>query len=1224
MAGTMSEPTASPLTIRLLGPFAVRVNGLPLPRLRSRKGHWLLALLTLRQGCQVDRTWLAGTLWPDSSEPQAMHSLRVCLADLRQALGPEAGRLHSPTLHRLSLDLAGAEVDVVAFDQAIVQGDPEAQERAVALYRGPLLEGCAEAWAFQERLAREQAWLQALERLAAHCLATGEAGAAEGYLRRAVAADPLRESAQRALMRALAAGGNDAAALMTYRELRGLVHRELNAQPDPETQALFRQLREEAREKTVPGARCRVRGSTADLVSSEPGTRHLAPGTAPKARPEGTVTFLFTDIEGSVNLWEQYPEAMTHALACHDALLRQAIESHGGHVFKTVGEAFYAAFSTPPEAVVAALEAQRALVTEPWEETGPLRIRVALHTGVPQLRGGDYFGGPINRAARLLEAGHGGQVLLSAATQELVRDHLPDGVSLRDLGEHRFRDLIRAERVYQLVHPDLAAEFPPLRGLDAGRHNLPVQPTPLIGREREVTTLQEMLGRAEVRQVTLTGPGGTGKTRLALQVAADLLEEFGDGVFFVDLAPIRDPGLVASTVAQTLGVRETGERSLLESLKSHLREKQLLLVLDNFEQVLEAAPTVAELLGAAPRLKVLVTSRAVLRLRGEQEFPVPPLAGPDPRRLPPAEALSQYAAVELFIQRAVSARPEFTVTNENAPAVAAICHRLDGLPLAIELAATRVRLLTPQAMLARLESRLKLLTGGARDLPARQQTLRSAIAWSYDLLTEAERMLFRRLSVFVGGCTLEAAEAVCDEGDLQLPVLDGVTSLVDQSVLKQVEAEAAGGGGEPRFVMLETIREFGLEQLEASEEADAIRRQHARYFLRLAEEEEPGGNRSPLWHQWLDRMEAEQDNLRAALDGAAAAGEIETALRLAGAMWEFWKVQGHHNEGRQRLTELLARTEGERTAFRAKALDALARLAVEQGDHDAIGPLYTESLSIWRELGDKSGIATALLGLASFGGDAVQRRARFQECLTLHRSLPNLNALCYALYMFGWFCWQHGGPKEARQQFAEGLSIGRRSENAVMIAWGLFNLGESARLEGDREAAWALCTESLPHMRASRHMQGLAELLATLGVLAYDRGDTREAGAYFREALPLVHQIGLASEYAPMLRALAAVAATQGETLRAVRLLGAAASLPPACSLMVFRHRPVPCMVFRFHPLEPEDTLRSTRAGLSEEAYARAWAEGQAMTLEAAIRFALEDKVSSERANEGETDIRTQ
>jgi predicted ATPase/class 3 adenylate cyclase len=535
--------------------------------------------------------------------------------------------------------------------------------------------------------------------------------------------------------------------------------------------------------------------------------------------PTGTVTFLFTDIEGSTKLWEDDAPAMRAALARHDDVLRSAMGEHGGYVFKTVGDAFCATFTTAPDALEAALEAQRRLLSSEWKQTGPLRVRIALHTGAAEEREGDYFGPPLNRVARLLSAAHGGQVVLSLPTQELVRDQLPTGRSLRDLGERRLKDLFRPERIFQLLAPELPSEFPPLRSLDAYRNNLPLQPTPLIGREKEVAEVRERLSRTEVRLLTLTGAGGTGKTRLGLQAAAELTEYFEDGVFFISLAAIRDPQLVVPAMAGTPGVKEAGGQPLLESLEDYLGEKRMLLLVDNFEQVLEAAPVVTELLAAAPNLKVLATSRIPLGLYGEYEYSVPPLALPDPERPPPVE-------------RAQAAKADFSVTNENAPAVAEICVRLDGLPLAIEFAASRIKVLSPQKMLGRLGNRLKLLTGGARDLPERQRTLRSTIEWSYGLLAEGEKVLYGRLSVFAGGRTLEAIEAICDVGgDLPVDVLDGLASLVDKSLLKQEE----GVGREPRFVMLETIHEFAREKLEQSAEAEEIKRLHAQYFLTLAE-----------------------------------------------------------------------------------------------------------------------------------------------------------------------------------------------------------------------------------------------------------------------------------------------------------------------------------------------------------------------------------------------------
>jgi class 3 adenylate cyclase len=460
--------------------------------------------------------------------------------------------------------------------------------------------------------------------------------------------------------------------------------------------------------------------------------------------PTGTVTFLFTDIEGSTRLWEQDASAMRFALSRHDGILRSAVETNGGFVFKTIGDAICAAFSSAPEALGAALIAQRALHAEEWDEGGVIRVRMALHTGAVEEQGGDYFGPALNRVSRLLAAGHGGQTLLSLATQELVRDALPDGARLEDLGERRLKDLFRPERVFQITSPGLPSDFPPLRTLENLRNNLPLQPTPLIGREREVGEVCERLGQEEIRLLTLTGPGGTGKTRLALQAAADLLEDFEEGVFFVSLAAVTDPDLFFKEIAGALGLRESGDVPLEDLLKEYLGRRELLLVLDNFEHLLSAVPLVGELLSAAPRLKVLATSRIPLGLYGEHDYAVPPLSIPDTKRLPPIEVLSQYEAVRLFIERAGAAKAGFEITSENAPAVAEICARLDGLPLAIELAAARIKLLPPKVLLTRLANRLKLLTGGAKDLPARQRTLRGAIEWSHDLLEEGEKTLFAR------------------------------------------------------------------------------------------------------------------------------------------------------------------------------------------------------------------------------------------------------------------------------------------------------------------------------------------------------------------------------------------------------------------------------------------------------------------------------------------------
>ena len=510
--------------------------------------------------------------------------------------------------------------------------------------------------------------------------------------------------------------------------------------------------------------------------------------------PTGTVTLLFTDIEGSTRLLRRVGDAYADLLAEHRRLLTHAFEHHGGTIVDSEGDAFFVAFASARDAVAGAEAGQRALIGHPWPGEEELRVRMGLHTGEPRLVDGRYVGLDVHHAARLMAAGHGGQVLVSESTRAL----LDDGSRLRDLGEHRLKDLSHPQRLYQLEVDGLPTAFPPLKTLDNRPTNLPVQPNELIGRERELEEAEALLSNG-LRVLTLTGPGGTGKTRLALQLAAHVVEEFPDGVFFVSLAPVRDWELVAPTIARTLGLREQPGETVLETLDGYLGDKELLLVLDNFEQVLAAAPAVAGLCASASRLKLLVTSRTPLRLSGERTYPVPPL--------------ELAESVRLFAARAHAAALDFDVTEENEDAVAGICRRLDGLPLAIELAATRIRSLPPPALLRRLDQRLKLLTGGAQDLDERQRTLRATIDWSYELLPQAERDLFARLGVFVGGSRLDAAEALC--GAIEIDVLDGLQSLVEKSLLRQ----RPDPDGEPRFWMLETIREFALGLLDEAGDA---------------------------------------------------------------------------------------------------------------------------------------------------------------------------------------------------------------------------------------------------------------------------------------------------------------------------------------------------------------------------------------------------------------------
>jgi predicted ATPase/class 3 adenylate cyclase len=875
--------------------------------------------------------------------------------------------------------------------------------------------------------------------------------------------------------------------------------------------------------------------------------------------PTGTVTFLFTDVEGSTKLWERYPEAMPATMARHDEVLRGMMESSGGFVFKTIGDAFCVAFPSAPHALEAALAAQRALIAEAWEKTGPLLTRMALHTGSADERGGDYFGPPVNRVARLLSAGHGGQILLSSATKELVRDALPEGASLRDLGERRLKDLFRPERVFQLLSPNLPTSFPSLKTLDARINNLPAQPTPLIGRGRELAEVRDLMRTEGVRVLTLTGPGGIGKTRLGLQLGAELLDEFEDGVFFVELATITDPTLVASAIAEPLGVMEAPDKPLEESLIGYLSAKELLLLLDNFEQVLGGAPLVGRLLSACPRLKVLATSRSVLKVYGEQEYSVPPLELPSPGRLPAIDRLSQYEAVRLFIERAKAARPNFSVTDENAPAVAEICARLDGLPLAIELAAARIKLLRPAAMLQRLGSRLKLLSGGSRDLPERQRTLRGTIEWSHALLQEGEQLLFARLAVFSGGRTLEAIEAVCDaQGDLPVDALEGVSSLLDKSLLRQED----GPEGEVRFVMLETIHEFARERLQASGEAEEVRRVHAEYFLGQAEEAEAHLSGEDQL-AWLERVEAEHDNMRAALSWSLE-GEPETAHRLAGALARFWEKRCYFTEGSSWLEAAVRLSESVEaattdSATRAKLLSEAGTFAFFRTDFEHAIVLHGEALKLYRKLGDESNTAFALLCLG----------AQHMEKGDHERAAPFLE---------------------------EALALSRTIGDKRNTAGTLHNLGEVERQRGNYEQAKALGMESMALLREIKDDWNLSMVVGWLGLLEVWSGDEPDlAEGFLKEALALERELGNWAYGAYCLESFAGLAGARGQRARAARLWGAAEALRTDIGA------PLPPDA---RPLY-EPSMAAARALLGEAAWETAFAQGKAMSAEEAAEYAL-------------------
>jgi predicted ATPase/class 3 adenylate cyclase len=820
--------------------------------------------------------------------------------------------------------------------------------------------------------------------------------------------------------------------------------------------------------------------------------------------PSGTVTFLFSDIQGSTKLWEKYPDAMRHALARHDALIRQSIEAHGGYIFKTVGDGFCAAFDIATDAVAAALSAQHAFFTEAWGETGPLHIRIALHTGTAKEHDGEYFGPTLNRVARLLSTGHGGQTILSPTTTELVRDQLPGGVVLRDLGKHRLRDLDRPEHIFQIVTPHLPADFPPLKSLEDLPNNLPAQLTNFIGREREMAEIKRLL--TETRLLTLTGAGGFGKTRLSMQVAADLLDAFADGVWLVELAPLFDSTLVPQTVASTLGLREEPGHSLLGILTNYLRAKNLLLILDNCEHLIGACAQLAEaLLRACPNLRILTTSREALGIAGESVWIVPSLSLPDRWYQPSTgsdivSAITQYEAVRLFIDRAISVLPTFTVTNQNAPAVAQICHRLDGIPLAIELAAARVKVLSVEQIASRLDDRFHLLTGGSRTALPRQQTLQAAIDWSYNLLSEAEQVLLSRLSVFAGGWTLEAAEAVCaGESVKESEVMDLLSRLVYKSLVIAEELS-----GEKRYRFLETIRQYSRDKFVKSGEEENIRNRHLDFFLGLAERSEPRLLRKEQI-VWLEQLEMNHDNLRGALEWSQTEGDIKKGLRLAGALWRFWEVRSYLSEGRERLKTILGRAEALRlgdTVEYAKALNTAGRLAWAQGDYASGQPYFEKYSTISKRLGDRLGVAFALSGLGTLAwsrGDYESAYPYYEECLTIGKELGAEGKwiAADALTGLGIVAISRSDYESARSLFDESLIIFRELGDKWSIGILLWWVGNVSTAQSNYIKAHSLYKEAVTNAIEVGNKWGIPYALEALGELAIVEGRMEEAARFF-------------------------------------------------------------------------------------------------------------------------------
>lgn len=897
--------------------------------------------------------------------------------------------------------------------------------------------------------------------------------------------------------------------------------------------------------------------------------------------PTGTVTFVFTDIEGSTRLAGQLgTQRWGDVLTQHAAIFRRATGEHAGVIVRTEGDSFFLAFRSARDAVAAAADAQRALARQSWAHGASVNVRIGMHTGENAMPGtpenaADYVGYDVHHAARVSAAGHGGQVLISSATRMLLGDNLPQGVTLRGLGEHRLKDLAEPDELFQLVIDGLADAFPALRTLSSAPNNLPVQLTSFVGRKRELGEARALL--AKTRLLTLVGPGGTGKSRLSLELAAQLMQEFAEGVWQVRLAPLTDAGLVAATIAQTLGLVVSPGRTPIDHVVGHLHDKELLLILDNFEQVVSAAPDVARILAECSRVKAIVTTRIVLRIAGEQEYPVPPLTLPDPAHVPDVDELSRAEAIQLFLERARAAQPDFMLTKENARALAGIVAELDGLPLAIELAAARVKILPVQAILERLASGLGILQSSARDVPARQQTLRGAIAWSYDLLDPGLRRLFQRLAVFRGGGALEEIEQVCGPAaDIERDVLDGVAELVDHSLLRRVAST-----DQTRFVMLETIREYAREKLDESGEAAEIDLRHARAYLALAQGAAPaltGARQKDL----LDRLDQELGNLRVALDICEHAGcadrstcecgpaehaandaRVEVSLRLAGALWRFWQMRGHLAEGRQRTERILslAGAETPRDAY-LRALEAAGGVAYWQGDMDATERVYTLRLKVARAAGDRLEVANALYDLSFIyvlpDRDRQVATTMLDEALATFRAAGDRAGVAKTLWVLSSAYFNRAEWTQAAEVLGEVVGTFRELDDRFGLGWALHSLGTAQLRLGVLDLAGAAYVEGLKLFRDAGDLSGIV-------LFFYDFAELATAG---------------------------------GEDDRALRLVGAGQALMDRTGTQLadyLREENAPFTVEVRALLERTDAERRQALG----------AEGAAMSMDQAIEYAL-------------------
>ena len=925
--------------------------------------------------------------------------------------------------------------------------------------------------------------------------------------------------------------------------------------------------------------------------------QRLSESQARPSLPSGTLTFMFTDIQASTRLWQQYRAEMREVMIRHDALIEALVVERDGTLVKPRGEgdSRFAVFPQASAAVASAAAIQMALAEEPWPLREPLRVRIALHTGEADLLDHDYYGPAVNRCARLRGLASGGQVLLSETTAALVRGELPARASLRDLGVHQLKDLAEPEQVFQLVHPDLSDDFPPLPLSTRQRDTLPEQPTPFILRTYELGTLIETLHRPEVRLLTLVGSGGIGKTRLAIALAKQMAPAFADGVWFIDLSAVRDAALVFLTVASACGVQNDGRRSPLDCLQDYLRERHVLLVLDNCEQVLDAAPDIGRLLSACTDVKILATSREPLRLRWEHVAPIMPLGLPHGGE-PDARTLLQAPAIAFFVVRAQAADPAFRLTEDNRAAVAELCARLDGLPLALELAAARTRVLSPAALAERLDQQPNLLRG-APDAPLRQQSLRATVEWSHDLLTDDEQRLFRQLGVFSGGCTVEAANAVCYV-DAHTDVLAGLASLTDKGLLRQER----NADGDLRFRLLETMRHVALEMLDATQETELAQLRFTDHLLHLAQtvfQESWRGDAAI----WVQRLSGERDNMRAALAWLIDSGRIEKACLLAAALEPLWVLRDHLTEGQHWLQAIVARTDDSiADGARTRALGVLALVTALLGDADSAAGWAQQSLVIARRTGDAEWLCLDLWAggeIARGRADTVTALGAAREALELSRAQVMTMHEGLILGLLGRLTIDAGQIQEGRALLEQALTILERMDVPRALIHVRRMLGTVAFEMGDVTRGRELLEQAASGCRALGERWMLSGCLAYLGYGMAQQGDVRTARRLLSDSAELAQG---SRDYLNSVRYLlgfARLAVAEGHSERAVRLTSA------ACGVV----KVVPDRI----TTSIEKWLAPARSALGANAFA-VWDSGQRLSVEQATAYALSAEVPGSSA----------